>query len=191
MSLETYSAVISIGLFILTVKVVMVALGSVASESFRDRVLAFGYRGYMFGILLVSLAAVVGAMIYQIVYATPVCELCWWQRVFLFPIVVIAGVAVWCGVATRRAYAHISVAILSLLGLGVAVYHYYFHLQGLILKNVIAVPCGGNGILAVCGDSPILTFGFVTIPLMGMLTFIVLLILALLAGKAQTLQIPD
>jgi disulfide bond formation protein DsbB len=115
------------------------------------------------------------------VYQTPVCELCWWQRIFLYPTSVITLVALWF--KTRET--HVTVAILSALGLYIACYHYYYHFQGYVLGKTLSIPCSFGGLLPACTNSPILVFGFVTIPFMGIMIFASLLILTFCAFTTQ------
>ena len=174
MTIELYSTLVSLGLFAL-IGILMgcLVLYSI-SYGLRKHVHVHDYRNFFGAMAAIVLASIFGALIYQLVFLTPVCELCWWQRIFLFPIAVIALVAAWY----RTKEAHIMIAVLAGLGLFYAIYHYYYHFQGLVLGNTLALPCSSGGLLPACTDSPILTFGFVTIPFMGILVFSSLLILA-------------
>lgn len=177
MTIDQFSALITLGLLSLSALLVLSSVLYVLVPAVRRHLQTLSYAHILVAIGLVSLASIVGALIYQLVYLTPVCELCWWQRIFLFPISVIALVAVWY----RTREAHITIAILSALGLFYAVYHYYYHFQGLVLGNTLALPCSSGGLLPACTDSPILTFGFVTIPFMGILVFGSMLLLTVFA----------
>jgi hypothetical protein len=90
---------------------------------------------------------------------------------------VIALVAFWF--KTREA--HVTVAILAAFGLFYASYHYYYHFQGFVLGNKLTIPCSYGGLLPACTSSPILVFGFVTIPFMAIMIFGSLLILSFFA----------
>jgi disulfide bond formation protein DsbB len=179
MTLELYSAVLSIGLFIVFGIIAGAFLLYFTVPSVRRHILSHGYERYLAAIGLISFASILGALLYQIGYLTPVCELCWWQRIFLFPIAVVAFVALWF----KSREAHITSAILAGSGLFYAVYHYYYHFQGLVLGNKLSLPCSSGGLLPACTDSPILTFGFITIPFMGILVFSSILMLAFFAHK--------
>lgn len=181
MTLDQYSALLSLGLFAITGITLLSLILSFFVPRVRRHLLAQPYERYLLAIGFLSLASIVGALVYQVAYLTPVCELCWWQRVFLFPIAIVAFVAYWY--KTREA--HVTAAILAVLGLFYALYHYYFHFQGLVLGNQLALPCSAGGLLPACTESPILTFGFVTIPFMGILVFTTTLILAYLAHRAD------
>ncbi|KND47146.1 MAG: disulfide bond formation protein DsbB [Parcubacteria bacterium C7867-004] len=180
MTLDQFSALLSIGLLAISGTVLIGTVLYFLVPSVRRHVERHTYRQFIAVLGLLSAASIVGALIYQLAYLTPVCELCWWQRIFLFPISVIAGVAYWY----KTKEAHITIGILALFGLFYASYHYYYHFQGLVLGNTLALPCSSGGLLPACTDSPILTFGFVTIPLMGILVFGSMLILAAFAHVA-------
>ena len=189
MTLELYSVFATLGTIALFAISLFTALGYALSSRFRAYLMTFSYARYLLAIGVISLASVVGAMVYQLAYLTPVCELCWWQRIFLFPISVIALVG-----ARYRAYGtHMTVLILSLIGLFYSAYHYYYHFQGLVLGNILSLPCSSGGLLPACTESPILTFGFSTIPFMGIMVFGSMILLALVAhmrgreAGAQTL----
>ena len=177
MSLEQYSIFLTLALFALFGILIVSSILYLFVYPVRKHIQSHNYASFLAVIGLISVASIVGALIYQLAYLTPVCELCWWQRIFLFPISIIAAVALWH--KTREA--HITIAILAALGLFYATYHYYYHFQGLVLGNTLALPCSSGGLLPACTDSPILIFGFVTIPFMGILVFGSMLILALFA----------
>lgn len=177
MSLEQYSIFLTLALFALFGILIVSSILYLFVYPVRKHIQSHNYASFLAVIGLISVASIVGALIYQLAYLTPVCELCWWQRIFLFPISIIAAVALWH--KTREA--HITIAILAALGLFYATYHYYHHFQGLVLGNTLALPCSSGCLLPACTDSPILIFGFVTIPFMGILVFGSMLILALFA----------
>jgi disulfide bond formation protein DsbB len=180
MSLEQYSTILALGsgtLFLLSV----LWLGVCMNERGRCFTQQIPYERYIAVIAGISIAAICFSLIYQLVYQTPVCELCWWQRIFLYPTSVITLVALWF--KTRET--HVTVAILSALGLYIACYHYYYHFQGYVLGKTLSIPCSFGGLLPSCTNSPILVFGFVTIPFMGIMIFASLLILTFCAFTTQ------
>lgn len=180
MTIELYSILISAGLFLITGIILASGVFYALVPAVKRHVDSHSYASFLGAIAFLGIASVVGALIYQLVYLTPVCELCWWQRIFLFPIGIVALVALW----KRTTEAHITVAIMAVIGLFYASYHYYYHFQGLVLGNKLALPCSSGGLLPACTDSPILTFGFVTIPFMGILVFTSVLIIAFFAHRA-------
>lgn len=87
---------------------------------------------------LVALTATLGAVFLGEVMGLRPCVLCWWQRIAMFPLVVVLGVALWTGDSKGRIYA----APLALAGLGVALWHSGLY-AGLIPEPVI--PCSATG----------------------------------------------
>ncbi len=95
------------------------------------------------------------------------CELCWYQRILMYPLVVVLGVAVWRGDDLLRW----RVLPLSLPGMAVSGYHaqlQWFPNQGLSCD--VAAPCTQQWL-----DQ----FGFVSIPVMAFCGFAAITVLTL------------
>ncbi len=91
----------------------------------------------------------------------PPCVLCWYQRILMYPLVLIIAV----GILRKDKGLPFYVLPLSILGMGVALYQYL--LQRGILPNSIA-PCT----LGVsCTTKYVEYFGFVTIPFLSLMAF--------------------
>lgn len=69
----------------------------------------------------VAVAATTGSLYYQFGMGLVPCELCWFQRVFMYPLVVVLGYAALVG----QADAHRPVLPLAVPGLLLAAYHSY------------------------------------------------------------------
>jgi disulfide bond formation protein DsbB len=68
---------------------------------------------------VVSLGAALGSLFFSEVLHYPPCVLCWYQRVFMFPLVMIFGIALW---TEDRGYSKYSFALASvglLISIGV------------------------------------------------------------------------
>jgi disulfide bond formation protein DsbB len=181
MTLDQFSTVLvagSIALFAVSVGGLILSL--VSSRVF-EHLKSHGYEQFLWVLLIISGLSVAGTIVYQLVYLTPVCELCWWQRIFLYPIPLITAVALWC--KSRTAEAHVTVAVLAVLGLWYASYHYYYHFQKYVLGNELGLPCSYGGLMPACTDSPILIFGFATIPFLGIMVFGSILALAVILNR--------
>ncbi len=96
------------------------------------------------------------------------CELCWYQRVFLFVIPFISFVATVRNDTNGRVY----VFVLSALGLVVALYHSLLQ-AGLFQK--VAAFCNPNSAIE-CAVPYFTYYGFVTIPFMSCVVFLSLMI---------------
>lgn len=177
MPLEAFSTVLVIGSIAVFSAIVALAAAYAALPRVRALVMGLPYRGYMATIAAIVIAASMATIVFQLIYDTPVCELCWWQRIFLYPIAIIAPVAFWY----RSRGAHIMIALLSALGMWYALYHYYYHFQRFVLGNVLGLPCSYGGLMPACTDSPILIFGFATIPFLSIMVFGTMLVLCVFA----------
>jgi disulfide bond formation protein DsbB len=179
MTLELYSTILTVGSVGIFLSLLGLLVASLTTKSGKTLTSRIRYEQYIALIAAISVASIIFSLTYQLVYETPVCELCWWQRIFLYPVSVISLVALWF----RTRETHITTAILAGFGLYIACYHYYYHFQGYVLGKTLSIPCSFGGLLPACTNSPILVFGFVTIPFMGIMVFGSFLILAWFAFK--------
>lgn len=121
---------------------------------------------------IISLSASLFSLIYSEIIGFAPCYLCWYQRVFTFPIFFIFGTAIW---SKDR---HVVKYVLPLLSVGffVSVYqnfNYYFTDTG-------SVPCDASGVS--CYQLLIQEFGgYIQIPTLALITFIALITIVLVA----------
>src|SRR5699024_1322685 len=123
----------------------------------------------------IALLARVGSVFYSEVMGYEPCELCWIQRILMYPLVVIYGVA-----ALKK---NVSIAfrglILSGIGMFVSIYHY-------MIQKLPAFQASGG----ICGVVPcnlqyVNFFGFVTIPFLAGTAFILIFILHIFFLRQQ------
>lgn len=117
--------------------------------------------------LLVSLTAIVGSLFYSEVIGYEPCVLCWWQRVFLYPLVIIFGMAIWKKVSSAFLYA----VPLVIFGAIIAAYQSYVSLGGTSLTACTAL--GG-----ACAKVYVMSFGYISIPFMSLTIAFYILLLA-------------
>jgi disulfide bond formation protein DsbB len=111
---------------------------------------------------VISLVATVGSLFFSEVMLLPPCVLCWYQRIAMYPLVLIVG----AGILLRDARVKYYALPLGLAGLAIAVYHNLLY-YGIIPESI--TPCT-QGIS--CTSRQIEWFGFVTIPFLSLLGFI-------------------
>lgn len=110
---------------------------------------------------LISFSAVLGSMFLSQAMNLLPCELCWWQRVFMFPIPIILGVAL-----MRKDYRVYTYGLpLVVIGALIALYHYTVQ-----MLPRVADTCGASAI--ACSEKQIELLGFITIPFGSLLSFI-------------------
>jgi len=128
--------------------------------------------------LLISLMATLGSLFYSEVAGFAPCDLCWFQRIFMYPQVILLGLAWWKKKDTVIDYSLILILIGSLFSL----YHNYIYYT--------AQTTGFCSIVSPCTQKYILGFGFITIPLMAIIAF-VLMGLLLLNRKIRSRALTD
>lgn len=118
---------------------------------------------------LILLAALLGSLYYSEIANFPACSLCWAQRVFIYPQVVIFGLALWY----KRHDVLLYTSTLSAIGLGVALYNVYVQ-----SFNAASAFCEPGSIASSCLEKYVEGFGYITIPVMSVTTLALLLLIA-------------
>ena len=116
---------------------------------------------------LVALVATAGSLFLGEVMGKTPCLLCWYQRIAMFPLVVVLGVGAFDGDVRSARYA----LPLAVAGLGLALYHCLLF-WGLISEA--ASPCRQG---VSCADADLQLAGVVPIPLLSLLAFAAILAL--------------
>ena len=120
-----------------------------------------------------ALVAVAGALFLGEVVGKPPCVLCWYQRIAMFPLVVVLGLGLLPLDVRCVRYA----LPLVLAGWAIALYH-MLTLWGVVSAEL--VPCGQG---ASCSDAAAQSVGEVPIPLLSLGTFTVILGLLLFVRR--------
>lgn len=123
---------------------------------------------------IVSLLAVGGSLFFSEVMGYIPCKLCWFQRIFMYPLVILLGMACYKNDRSLISY----ILPLSILGGMISLYHYSEQkIPGLakILPCTEGVPCNTDYINWL---------GFITIPLLALIAF-TLISLILWVGRFQ------
>jgi disulfide bond formation protein DsbB len=117
--------------------------------------------GMLFVCWFIASVATLGSLFFSDVLGYAPCVLCWYQRIFIYPLVLIFGTALFAFDAQVVKYS----LPLAVAGWCVALYHTLLY-GGLIPKSI--QPCS-EGI--PCDEKYIELFGFLSIPLMSLLAF--------------------
>ncbi|RNF39441.1 disulfide oxidoreductase [Planococcus salinus] len=109
----------------------------------------------------VAVIATLGSLYFSEVRGYVPCELCWIQRIFMYPLVIIIGVAY----AQKNTRVAATTLIFSGIGGLVSLYHY--GIQKLAFLSEAAPSCGQ----VPCTGEYINYFGFITIPFLALIAF--------------------
>ncbi|MBN6185499.1 disulfide bond formation protein B [Aneurinibacillus sp. BA2021] len=142
----------------------------------RGRILHFlqTYRLYLAWVL--ALIALCGSLYFSEVMRFEPCKLCWFQRICMYPLAILLGMA-----AYRDDHGIIPYArVLSIIGMCISLLH-YLEQKVPSLQNVIpcttGVPCSGQYIN---------WFGFITIPFLALISFSLITLLLTVRKKAYS-----
>ena len=111
---------------------------------------------------ITALVGMAGSLFFSEVMGLPPCVLCWYQRIAMYPLVLIIGIGIATGDGGWKKYA----LPLALAGLAVAVYQNLLY-YGIIPEDLS--PCTEG---VSCIQRQIELLGFITIPLMGVVGFL-------------------
>ncbi|MFH1620640.1 MAG: disulfide bond formation protein B [Patescibacteria group bacterium] len=126
------------------------------------KLLDFAKKYILYAIFLVALAAMMGSLYFGEVMKIPLCTLCWYQRIAMYPLVVVLAV----GILWDEAKVHLYALPFAVIGLIISIYHNLIYAG--IIPEVIK-PCTVD---VPCTTKFIEFFGFVSIPLLSLLGFI-------------------
>lgn len=113
-----------------------------------------------------ALIATLGSLYFSEFVGYVPCDLCWIQRIFMYPLIIIYGSAI----IKKDSKIALPGLILSGIGMLIAIYHY--GIQKLPALNDVGGFCGD----VPCNLQYINYFGFITIPFLSAVAFIVIFI---------------
>lgn len=119
---------------------------------------------------IVALTAMAGSLYFSEIAGWTPCKDCWFQRIFLYPQVVLLGIALW----KRDRNIAIYILILSLIGIGLSIDHYADQVAATLqpvpdtdVVNALLKPCDASGVS--CAKTEIrFSYSYITIPMMAM-----------------------
>ena len=129
----------------------------------------FGKYGFMLS-LLVALAAVVGSLTYSEIAGFEPCVLCWYQRIFMYPLVILFAVALWKKDEGVTKY----VLPLAVIGAAIAAFHY---IGQMFLPDLLT--CEAVGSSASCAQRFFVGLGHITLPFMSFVAFVSIILFTL------------
>lgn len=125
-------------------------------------------------VFLLSLGGVIFSLIYSEIFGFVPCGLCWLQRVFLYPQLILSGIAL---IKKERLIADYLIS-LSVFGVTVSLYQHYLQMGG---REIAGCPVVGAG--ADCAKRILFEFGYITFPLMSFTIFALIIVLMMIVGR--------
>lgn len=124
-----------------------------------------GKRGLLLA-LCVAIAATALSLFYSEVAGFEPCKLCWFQRIFMYPQIVLLGMAL-----IKKDFKIVDYAMpLAAIGGVIALYHNYIYYGGASI-----FPCAAFGAGVSCTIRYVFELGYITIPLMSLTSFLLMI----------------
>ncbi len=155
---------------------VFLLVALLARRRFAPQLKFFGDNAIIFS-FVAALIAMSGSLFYSEVAGYAPCTLCWYQRILMYPQVFLLGLAL-----LRKSRDIIPYALL-LSGIGAVIAGYHYLLQIGIAPEL---PCAATGYSAACSQRFILTFGYITIPMMAFSAFALIVLLMLVSRRKES-----
>lgn len=128
---------------------------------------------YLFLSWAIAVIALFGSLYFSEIRKFEPCELCWYQRIFMYPLTIILGIAY----VKKDWKISFYTMILSAIGGSISLYHY--SLQKFLLTKEGSLFCGR----IPCHAQYIDWFGFITIPFLALTAFIIIFILSMMIWR--------
>jgi disulfide bond formation protein DsbB len=163
-------------LSILAQGISVVLLVSLFSRALRDSAFVsfFAIHSILVGFVASSLA-MAGSLTYSDVVGYTPCVLCWFQRIFMYPQVILLGLALYRRDLSMRLYA----IVLSSVGGVLALWHYLGQL------GFGTLPCSAVGYSVSCAERFVMQYGYITIPMMALSAFVLIALSSAVSLKKE------
>ncbi|MCQ6559445.1 disulfide oxidoreductase [Paenibacillus mendelii] len=124
---------------------------------------------------IVAIAATLGSLYFSEIRGYIPCELCWYQRILMYPLALILGIAAYNTETSIKKY----VLPLSVIGGLISLFHY---LEQKVPGFAAIKPCTQG---VPCSTAYINWLGFITIPFLALIAFTLITVLMLLTKSEK------
>ncbi|MFD1040272.1 disulfide oxidoreductase [Virgibacillus byunsanensis] len=132
---------------------------------------------YLYLAWLVAIIATLGSLYFSEIKEFIPCELCWYQRILMYPLALIIGIATFKNDVATKKY----ILPITIIGWFISLFHY---LEQKVPGFAKIKPCADG---VPCSAEYINWFGFITIPFLALIgfTFITVLMLLIKSQKSN------
>jgi disulfide bond formation protein DsbB len=125
---------------------------------------------------IVAIVATLGSLFYSDIAGYEPCKLCWLQRIFMYPLAVILGIATF---KKDRGIISYALPVLT-IGLLISIYHNYIYYGG-----STPWPCEAFGLGVSCTKRYVFELGYITIPMMSLTAYLLTITFLLFGIKKR------
>ena len=173
--ISTVTLILSLGTIVAHIFIALIAIWYFL---LRDDLWIVGDLIGKHGIFLsfaVAVVSMLASLFYSNIAGFAPCELCWFQRIFMYPLVVLLGMALW-----KKDFKIVEYALpISVIGFIISLYQNYIY----YFNNGLGAYCQAGGTLVSCVKRYVFEFGYISIPIMALTGFALILVFLLLQKR--------
>ncbi|MFO7794318.1 MAG: disulfide bond formation protein B [Candidatus Nanohaloarchaea archaeon] len=177
--LLTYSTLVAHGIGVVALAAFLVNRTPIGMNNILEGPKKIVQQFYRETSFFIALSATTGSLYMSEVMAFEPCPLCWYQRIFMYPLVVLFLSAILMMKKDVQTY----VVPMALIGGGISAYHYAVQMIGSISSGCSTGISCSTAHLPI-GEVPIIV-EHVTIPLMALTAFASILVINLMAPEEE------
>ncbi len=173
---ELVADVSSLLIILLQIVTVIIIVGLIIEKSAKKELgfLNFFRENAILLAFLIVLGAMAGSLYFSEIALYPPCKLCWIQRIFIFPQVLILGIAVFKKDYRVRIYS----GALALVGISFSIYHY------IVETFKIETTCDTLGSPS-CTERYFLNYGYISLAMMALSVSLFVIVMMLIAKEKR------
>ncbi|MBI2022668.1 disulfide bond formation protein B [Candidatus Daviesbacteria bacterium] len=160
--------ILSLGVIFLQVGIVLILISKLYPKKTQGLLISLIKKFALKFSFIIALASMAGSLYYSEIRGFTPCNLCWYQRIFMYPLVFILAMAIYKKDNKIADYG----ILLSAIGALIAGYQYLLQL-GIAPK----ITCSAAGLSVSCANKIISQFGYITFPMMSLTAFLAIAIL--------------
>lgn len=163
MSINQVNYILSILTILSQIFIVGAIIYLIFFRKIKNKFINFVTRHALVLVFFIALLATSGSLYYSQIAGFAPCELCWFQRICMYPLVIIFGLA-----AIKKDNSVIEYGLgLVIIGTIIALYHNYIYYTAVTSS-------GFCSIVAPCTQKYITGFSYLSIPLMALSAFLII-----------------
>jgi len=174
-------AILAAGAVAALVVIRILATASPTAAGWFDAIGLFVRPNALSMAFMVALLATLGSLYFSEVAHFEPCRLCWYQRIAMYPLVIILGIAA----VRREAGVRVYAMALAAIGAAISTYH-------VALEWIPALDTGTCGLGPSCSVIWFRVFGFISLPTLALVAFLsILTLLAMVSRDADDREPAD
>ncbi len=169
---ETFNYILALATIGLQFIIIVCAIAYIFFRSRTNPILLLCKKYGVLFAFSIALGSVALSLFYSEVIGFTACELCWVQRFFIYPQLVLMSLALF---RPKKILINLSI-LLAFLGMLVSIYHVYVENGG---ESSLSCVTGGIGAVS-CAARYVYEFGYITIPVMALTAQVAIIVVLMI-----------